>query len=239
ASALTYFSAGVMMLPKDGWENQYELFFPLQLGLAECEYLLGRYPLAEERFALILTNARSTIDRVKVHRVRMRLYQISGRHHDTVTVLIEALQLLGVTLPDTEEEIKAAIDTELRELQINMGGRRIAELLDAPVAMDVSARTVIGLFHDGIIPVFNSRPALWPLANVKWLNVSLRYGNTEESALSYISFAVQLISVDADIPQALQFVEMAWKLSEKFAGSAARMDGTILIHYAIIVNVWG
>ena len=106
ASALTYFSAGVMMLPKDSWENQYELFFSLQLGLAECEYLLGRYPLAEKRFALILTNARSIIDRVKVHRVRMRLYQISGRHYDTVTVLIEALQLLGVTLPDTEEEIR-------------------------------------------------------------------------------------------------------------------------------------
>ena len=86
--------------------------------------------------------------------------------------------------------------------------------LDAPVAMDVSARTVMGLFHDGIIPVFNSRPALWPLANDKWLNVSLRYGNTEESALSYISFAVQLISIDADIPQALQFVEMAWKLAK-------------------------
>ncbi len=167
ASAFTYFSAGVMMLPKDSWEKQYELFFSLQLGLAECEYLLGRYPLAEDRFALILANARSTIDRVKVHRARMRLYQIFGRHYDTVTVLLEALQLLGVTFPETEGEIRAATDAELRELQVNMGGRRIADLLDAPVATDGSARTVIGLLHDGIIPVFNSRPELWPLANVK------------------------------------------------------------------------
>ncbi|HUA26809.1 MAG TPA: AAA family ATPase [Steroidobacteraceae bacterium] len=239
ASASTYFAFGVKILPESSWEDQYELFFALQLGLAECDYLRGRHSSADERFALILSNARSAVDQAKTHRVRMRLYQIAGRHHDTATVLVEALHLLGVTLPEHEEEISAASEAELRELQSNLRGRRIADLLDAPIATDRSARAVIGLFHDGIIPVFNSRPGLWPLANVKWLNVCLRYGNTEESPFSYVSYAVQLISMDADIPQALQFVEMAYKLSEKFTGSVARVDGIIMIHYAIIVNVWG
>ncbi len=41
ASALTYLTAGAVMLPEDSWERRHELTFALELNRAECEFLTG------------------------------------------------------------------------------------------------------------------------------------------------------------------------------------------------------
>ncbi|XYI00972.1 AAA family ATPase [Sorangium sp. So ce1128] len=238
ASARSYLAHATSLLPPDAWSARYEDAFTLHLELAECEYLVGRFQRADELFDLILQNARSRPDRSRAHRLRLRFYQIAGRHRDAVTVMIQALQLYRVMLPESDEEIQMAAEAEIRQVSINLRGRPIADLVDAPVATDESVRALIGLLAESSPIVYTSRPALWLLLTAKGVNVSLQCGHAEESSFIYSYYSMVLVSIYHDIPRALQFSEMALRLNEKFKSATATLKGKLLFHHASVIKVW-
>ncbi|WP_438037256.1 ATP-binding protein [Sorangium sp. So ce204] len=168
----------------------------------------------------------------------MRLYQMAGRHRDAATVMLEALRLYGVTLPDLDEEIQAAVEAEIRQVPINLRGRRIADLVDAPVATDESVRALIGLVAESSPLIYSVRPALWALLTAKGVNVSLRCGHAEESSFVYSCYSMVVVSILDDIPCAFQFSEMALRLNERFKSVTTKLKGKLLFHHAGVVNFW-
>ena len=236
ASARSYLAQASSLLPPNAWSTRYEETFTLYLELAECESLVGNFQQADALFDLILQNARSNSDRARAYRLRMRLYQMAGRHKDAVTVVLEAARLFGVTIPESDEEIQAATEDEIRQVPSNLRGRRVADLVDAPVAEDESVRAIIGLIAESSPLVYTARPALWPLITVKGVNLSLQRGHAEESSFVYSCYAMVLVSVIGDIPRALQFSEMAIRLNEK--RDNATLKGKLLFHHAGVINVW-
>ena len=66
ASALTYLAAGAVLLPDDSWERRQELSFALELHRAECEFLTGALPEAEQRLNALSTRTASTLERANV-----------------------------------------------------------------------------------------------------------------------------------------------------------------------------
>jgi predicted ATPase len=61
ASALTYFDAGATLLAEECQERRRELIFQLELHRAECEFLTGQLPVAEERLAALSNRATTTV----------------------------------------------------------------------------------------------------------------------------------------------------------------------------------
>jgi predicted ATPase/signal transduction histidine kinase len=236
ASARSYLAQASSLLAPDAWSTRYEETFTLSMEFAECESLVGNFQRADALFDLILQNARSSSDRTRAYRLRMRLYQMAGRHKDAVTVMLEAVRLFGVTIPESDEEIQAAAEAEIRQVPINLRGRRVADLVDAPVATDESVRALIGLIAESAPLVYTTRPALWPLITVKGVNLSLQRGHAEESSFVYSCYAMVLVSVTGDIPRALQFSEMAIRLNEKRDNAA--LKGKLLFHHAAVITVW-
>ena len=236
ASARSYLAQAAALLPPDAWSTRYEDTFTLYLQLAECEYLVGDFQRANALFGLTLENARSRLDRAKVYRLRLRFYQIAGRYGDAVAVALEAVRLFGVTVPESDEEIQAAAEAEIRQIPSNLRGRRITDLVDAPVATDTDARTIIGLLAESMPHAYLARPKLYPLIVVKALNLSLRYGNVEESSYIYSCYAIMLVSI-GDIPRALQFSEISLRLNEKRSNTIWK--GKVLANHGTLINFWG
>src|SRR5262249_38715117 len=96
ASALAYLSAGIEMLPKDGWERRHELAFALELNRAECEFLTGEPDNAEDRLAALSTRAADTVERAAVTCLRMDVYTTLDQVSRAVAVGLGYLQHLGV-----------------------------------------------------------------------------------------------------------------------------------------------
>ncbi|WP_438039122.1 AAA family ATPase [Sorangium sp. So ce128] len=238
ASARSYLAQATSLLPQDAWSARYEDTFRLHLELAECESIVGNFQPADELFDLILQNARSRPDRARAHRLRMRLYQIAGRHRDAMTVMIEALRLYGATLPEADEEIHAAVEAEIRQVPISLRGRRVADLVDAPVATDEDVRAFISLVAESAPLMFSVRPALWPLLTAKGVNASLQHGHAEESSFVYSCYAAVMVSILGDVPCGFEFSEMALRLNEKFKSVTAMLKGRLLFHHAGVISIW-
>ncbi|MDI1443524.1 ATP-binding sensor histidine kinase [Polyangium sp. 6x1] len=236
ASARNYLAQATALLPKDAWSASYDETLELYLERSECEYLVGNFESADELFNLILAHARSNLDRAAAIGLRMRLYQVSGRYDDGVTVALEALLLFDVTFPDSDESLKAATEAEVEVIRCHLRGRRVADIFDAAVATDPDGRTIIRLLVEAAPCAYIGRPKLFPLLALKAVSSSLRYGNTQESCFAYTVYGMMLVSEFGDIPLGYAFSEMSLRLNEKFHDP--RLKGTLLHLHGDHINFW-
>jgi PAS domain S-box-containing protein len=237
ASARAYFAQAAALSPADAWQVHYADTLALHLELAECEYLVGAYARADELLDSALAHARSVLDGTRVQRLRVRLYQLAGRHPDAVAVMLVGLGQLGLTFPDGDAELDRASEAELDKIASLIRGRRIADFVDAPEARDASVHAAIGLIDEGLAPAYTSRPALWLSLALRITSLSLEYGHAEGSAFGYIAYAVVLGAKTGDRPTALAFSEMSLRLGER-RDTRTRLKGKLLFHHAAMVNHW-
>ncbi|MDB6171658.1 MAG: Protein kinase [Chthoniobacteraceae bacterium] len=236
ASARSYLAQSIALLPQEAWSMHYEETFQIHLERSECEYLLGNFERADDFFNSILENARSNVDRARVYRLRLRLYEVSGRYDDGMKAAFEALGLFGVTWPKSGSEIQAAFEAEHQEVATNLRGRRIAGLVDAPIVNDPDILAILGLLVDAMPCVYIAQSELFPLLALKALNVSLRHGNAEESPFAYICYGMILVGTLGDIPSGFQFSELAVELNKRF--NDIKLKGTLLYIHGAHINIW-
>ncbi len=236
AAARDYLAQAAVLVAEDAWGRHYDETLELYLALAECEYLIGTFDSADRLFELMLGNARSDLDRARIYSLRIKVYQASSRYDESVVLALEALQLFGVVFPDSDDEIAATTAAEFRAVSVNLGGRRISDLLDAPVADDARVRAIIALLVEAAPGAYNGRPKLFPLVAMKAVNFALRYGNTEQTSYAYAVHALTLVSTYGDAAQAFAFSEMALRLNDRFDN--ARLRGALLHLHGNHVNFW-
>jgi PAS domain S-box-containing protein len=239
ASARSYLTTCVALLPADAWQTRYELTFTAHLELAECESLMGNYERANRLLDVLLQNARDLVDRVKGSRLRMRVHQLAGNPLEAVTVLLDALSELGLSFPESDEEILEATHAELARLRRNLRGRSVADLRTAPFATDSRARAVIVLLDDGLACAYTARPALFPLLATTAASTSIEYGVEEEgSAYTYIALGVVLVALVGDRRLGFEFSEMALRMNERFERTRGKLRGKLLFHHSAMVQFW-
>jgi PAS domain S-box-containing protein len=236
-AAESYLAQALELLPKDTWNQAFEESLALFLDLAECEYLIGDFQRSDELLTLVLEKAVSPIDRSRAFRLRQRLFQLSGRYREAMMVALDALRLFGITLPESDEDIRAATEAEIRLVPGNLHERRISDLVATPETDKADIRAVIGLLAEAMPLIYTARPVLWPLITVKGVNLCLLHGHVEESSFVYSCYSMVLVSVCGDIPSAIQFSEMAMNLNERFPGAIA-LRGKLLFHHGAVVNIW-
>jgi PAS domain S-box-containing protein len=235
-AARDYLAQAAALVAADGWTRSYDETLELYLGLAECEYLVGHFDSADQLFERMLGNARSDLDRARIYSLHMKVCQVGSGYDKSLILALEALQLFGVTFPESDDEIQAAADEEFRTVSVNLGERRIGDLLDAPTADAPEVRAIIDLLVDAVPSAYNGRPKLFPLMVMKAVNFSLRYGNTDQSSYAYAVHALMLVGVYGKMAQAFEFSEMALRLNERF--NNARLRGTLLHLHGDHVNFW-
>jgi len=234
--AIHFFDAASSLLTSDVWDSDYDQVFDLFTELAECEYLAGNLEQAETLFQRLLSKAQTSLDQATIYRLQIRHSQVAGRFDEAFTTGLVALKLFGVTFPETDEQVKAAIEWEKQQVGINLGDRQIANLIDAPVIQDPILKMIISLFTSMGPPAYLSKPNLFPLVVLKALNYSLSHGNTEESCFAYSMYSMLLVSLFQDIPTGYAFSEMTIRLNQKL--NDPKYKGTVLHIHGSHINVW-
>lgn len=235
-AARDYLAQAAALVAADAWARHYGTTLELYLGLAECEYLVGNFDSADQLFERMLGHARSDLDRARIYSLHMKVCQVGGGYDDSLLLALEALSLFGVTFPESDAEILATAEAEFLAVSVNLGERRIGDLLDAPTADAPEVRAIIDLLVDAAPSAYNGRPELFPLVAMRAVNFSLRYGNTDKSSYAYAVHAMMLVGVYGELAQAFEFSEMALRLNERF--NNARLRGTLLHLHGDHINFW-
>ncbi|MEJ2626922.1 MAG: hypothetical protein P8Z80_21250 [Pseudolabrys sp.] len=216
ATARDFFAAAAALLPEETWDTRYDFQFALFLDWAETEYLRGVFEQAERLFDRLLARADNDLHKAAVYELRLKVYQIAGDWDEAVAMGLKALRLFGVEIPPDDATLERETQAAATAVKVNLQGREIAELADAPEATDPRAKAVIDLLS-GVAPTTyaSSRPQLFPLLILKLVNYSLVVGPTKESCHGYSAYGFLLGSLFNDPHSGCAFSEMSIKLSER------------------------
>ncbi len=233
-AARSYFAQAVQLLPPDSWERHFEDTFHLHADYAACEFLLGHHDAADLLFSTLLSYARSKPERAQIYRQRISLYQVAGRFDVAVDCALEALAHFGIVFPTDSVSIANAVADAKRQVDSHLRQCAPQGLLDAPVAIDVNVRAILGILGDAMPCAFFARPPLYPLFILTALHLTVTEGNTQESCAAYMGYAILLASLYKDVEYAFVFSNLAIKLKDRFKHVA--IEGTLISRHGLFIN---
>ncbi|MBA3818167.1 MAG: AAA family ATPase [Deltaproteobacteria bacterium] len=234
--ASTYLMRAAELLGEAAWVSRFELAFEVHVELSECDYLAGQLERARARFGELLLRAHTDLERARVYYLQIRLFQVAGDMAGAFESCLRAFALLGLEVPETDDDAAREIEHQHRLALELLGDRPVAELLDHPPMTDPRIRMLVDLLEVSGPPVYMVRPALFAWVALQLVNHSLRHGNTEASCYGYGIYALLRAAVVGDVDGGYAFSWLAIRLNEQLGG--VKLEGCMLHLLGDHVNFW-
>jgi PAS domain S-box-containing protein len=234
ATALTYLTAGVALLPENAWGRRPELAFALELNRAECEFLTGALAESEARLADLATRAVSVPDLAVVTRLRLELFTTLGRFDGAVEVGVEYLRRVGVTwsAQPTQEEVRQ----EYARIWRQLGKHPIEALLDLPRMADPVACETMDVLTALVAPAWHLDPNLRRLIIGRTVNFSLEHGNSDASCHAYALIGAVLGPEFGNYEAGFRFGRLGLDLTEQ--RGLGRFKARVYMVFATRIIPW-
>ncbi|MBK8398063.1 MAG: AAA family ATPase [Leptospiraceae bacterium] len=215
--ALNFFHEGASLLPDDKWENFYTLTLEIYTELAECEYLVTNFEKSNKLTDYILLNAKSLSDKIPIYQIQIQQRAGEGNGYEAFQIGFRILEQLGINLPDISNpiEIKIAFINQLGEYEQLRGEKPISSLFNLPEMTDQNAINAISLISNLGDIAISLKPELLGLMSVLGVNLSLKYGNTTVSPISYVMWGVITNLTFLDYKSGYELGQLSIKLNEK------------------------
>ncbi|MGA8136367.1 MAG: AAA family ATPase, partial [Pseudomonas gingeri] len=188
ASALKYLHAGRELLTDEAWNFNYDIVFPIEYLLAECELLSADTAAAENRLSILAERATGAHDTALVTRLRLTLYDLLGSSDRGVEVFIEYQRGHGEDWSPhpTNEEVSREYD-QIRSL-VESG--KVGKLIDLPLTTEPDVLDILDVFIEFSMSAMFTDENLYALVLCRMVGLSLEHGNSDASCFAYVSLGM-------------------------------------------------
>ena len=232
--ALGYLQVVEELLPADPWTRVPSMMATLAAEMQLTNYLTGRTGEADRWLEQMLEHATSDLQRADILSIRCRQNATLGRMQASIRAAIEGLALLGVNFsedPGTEE-----IALEKRLVTHYLAGRRIADLVDAPIIDDPATLTAMRLLMEIFAAAFLSGSNMFGYLVLKSVNLALHRGNCPESAFAYAAYGMLLCGELDDPALGYEYGRVGLAINERLDDLSLR--ARVIYVYAMFVHHW-
>ena len=234
AAACVYSGAGLVVLPDDRWQTDYEVTLGLHRVQVDAEYLRGDFKASQQLIEDMRPRLHTPLEQAEVLGALVVQQTLSGLYRPAIETAREALALLGVDIP--VRDVEATLSKELGHYTEAMDGREPQALLE--LADTTSPHTVVALrLLAALCPLgYISDPLLWRVAAAKMVNMSLADGHTPDSALGYAFFGLLHSAVLHSYERAYDLGRLGMALAERYSDASQLCKTTHMFCSAI--NHW-
>lgn len=234
-SALQYFSKGIQLGSEEVWQQNYPLALSLATEYQQCAYLTARYEEADHWIENLLKRCRTDLERAEVLSMRTRQYSTTGKMESSIEAAIQGLALLGVNI--TQNPDARSIANEHAAIRRHLRKRTISELIDSPTIKNKKKSVAIRLLMEIFPAAFLSGSGrLFPYLVLKAVNLSLRYGNSRETAFTYAAYGMLLCGSLEKPALGLEFGTLAIKMNER--SDDITLKSRVIYVYTMFVHHW-
>ena len=202
--AAQYLNQGLRLLPAQSWQTHYHLTLQLYLEAVEAEYLTTHYPEVETLAAVVLTQGRTLLERVKVYQILIQLYSAINQLQKAVDTSLMVLEMLGVSL------------AELAPIQWDIADLARLPLMEEPNKL-AAMQILMSVWGTAIVVT----PEWVPRMALTMVKLSLEYGNSPWAAFAYAYYGFNLCGA-GEIERGYQLGQFALELLEQFEGVESR-----------------
>jgi len=233
--AWNYLRIGINCLSADSWLREYDLTLALYVETVEAAILSSHVEEMEKLADLVLQQATSLLDKVKVYEVKIQAYTAQNKPLEAIDTALSVLKMLGIRFPKKPNKLDIII--ALARTKIGLAGKRIEDLIDLPEMTDPDKIAAMRILSIMFSAAYFATPELLPLIVFKQVNLSIKYGNTSVSSCAYATYAVILSGETVgDIETGYQFGQLALLLLDKFNTKELQARTIFIVNY--FVNHW-
>ena len=190
-----YAKIGIEMLPLNSWDDHYDFTFDLYNIYIECLYTLGKYAKSEELYPLMIEKARTKEKKIEIYGLAAKQLEFQGKLSEAIEISLRAINLLEFELPsaESEEQVKAVIENDLRSVLHTLDGRPPMWLAELPIMTDPKQLLLNQLLNDMQTLVYLAGYTNFYLClALKVIKNSIQYGTspaTIQASLGYAAVA--------------------------------------------------
>jgi predicted ATPase/serine phosphatase RsbU (regulator of sigma subunit) len=233
-SAYDYLKTGLSLLDKTHWQTEYELILSLYTEAAEAAYLCKHFEEMEDWVAVVLEEAKTLVDKIKVYEIRINAYRAQNKMLEAIDIALPVLKQLGISLP--RQPKKWHIVFGLLQTKLTLGRKHIESLKELPEMTDPEKLAAMRILAIISSISYLAAPDLLPLLIFKQINLSIKYGNTGISAFAYAGYGLILCGVLDDINKGYQFYNLSLTLLEVF--DVIELKGRVIFLLNIFIKHW-
>ncbi|MEM9541016.1 MAG: AAA family ATPase [Cyanobacteria bacterium P01_E01_bin.42] len=230
-AAIAYFERGISLLEANSWDAQYELTLELYQEMMKAAYLNTEIERMEGLATIIDREAKTSRDRLELAQIRVDAYTNQMRLTEALDVALQALQNLGIEFPSqpSQEDLVTAFG----EMQVLVGDRQPTDFANLPQMQDELMCEVLVLLVKIAPAIYLTKPALYPLAVFKTLELSILYGNTSASAFSYASYGMILCEIGNNFSLGYEYAQLALDILTRFDDKKFKPAIFLIVYYFI------
>lgn len=199
-----------------GFASDRELGFSLWLLGAESELLVGKFEQAETLLSELLEASETSLEKARVHELRMHAYINQSRYADALGAGVAGLSEFGITFPDTADGRNAAFGQGIGTILGLLGGKPVEELGKLERLEDPAEEQAQKLLGDLAIPTFYVDPSYYGPVVIELVRRSLVIGQTMSSPWGYILLGFLLGAIIGQREIGVAFGRMALSLAEQW-----------------------
>ncbi|MDI1482485.1 ATP-binding sensor histidine kinase [Polyangium sp. y55x31] len=231
--ALHYLAAGIRLLPPGSFSDRYELAFELYVEATGAAYLNGDFERAQKLSQIALEHARTALDKVRIHELRMLFHTARIEFDATIRVGLQALELLGAPLPED-------IDTNgmlarYAETAALIGDRPVESLADLPEMVDPTQLARLRLLVTLTAPVYIGKPMLFVPIVCEMVTLCVEHGHAALSPFAFAEYGV-VRSAFGDPDAGNLYGDLALRLVDRFDARAHRAKIYTLV--GSFIKIW-
>ncbi|MDJ0726810.1 MAG: AAA family ATPase, partial [Prochloraceae cyanobacterium] len=208
--ACKYLSTGIQLLSTDSWKNEYQLTFKLHLEAAETACFLGDFQQMESFCAIALKSVNNQLDRIAIYQIEIAANIARDRFKPAIELGLSILKELDITIdPINFQTQSKKLDLVSSELEIN-------SWIDLPTMTNPYKLAAMKILETLVSACYFGAPQMLPSITIQQVNLSIEYGNTSMSCISYAAYGMMLCGEINNIERGYFFGQLAFKLLEKF-----------------------
>ncbi len=204
--ALTYLKVGIDLLEQDSWQQHYALTLSLYAKAAEVAYLNADFELMDQMIEAVLSHAQTVLDTVAVYEVKILAYNAQSQFNEAIAIGLKVLKRLGVKLPSNPHT--GHVLWGLLQTKLALGFKPVASLVDLPLMSAAYPKAAMSILGKITSSAYFAAPLMFPLIVFKNVTLSIKWGNSSESAYAYSSYGVILCGVVGQLQTGYQFGQL-------------------------------
>lgn len=212
AKAASAYEAAVMqlrialkLLAENSWQSNYDLTLALYVEAVEAEYLTTNYERSATLAEVVLQQASTLLERVKVYELQIQFYMAQNQMLKAMDTGLQVLDMLGVSLSNDEGGSGFAIELP-----------SVENLESIPEMTDPYQLAALRILMSVISPAYTVKPEIVPVLVLAQTKLSVEHGHSAQAAFVYAFYGLFIYSMTGNIDAGYHSGQLALKLLDKF-----------------------
>jgi PAS domain S-box-containing protein len=207
--AKRYLATGRSWLAASSWQTNYDLTLELYSDTTEVAFLCGDFADVESWMAIVLQEAKTVLDTVKVYEVKIQTYVAQEQLSKAIEIGLQVLPQLGIDISETPSQ--SEIQLELNAIASLFNERSNEDRVHPSKIAKPNQLAAMRILSKITLAAHLAAPTMLPLFVCRQVSLLIQYSNVPASPFVYALYGFILCRTVGDIESGYKFGQLALK----------------------------